>query len=286
MKNEVEESIQNFESFLSEDPIYNSINKLFENKISEHYSKDKLEEIYKEGAIRYDKKTPPGYEDAKVKDSNKKFGDLILWKQIMDLAKEKNKPILLITDERKTDWWWKLKDGRNMGPKQELIEEIKSFANVDFHMYSSERFLSFGNQFLQEIVNEKAVEEIKQFKKFDLNTRNKMKFQNEINHSFDSSISDRKNLKTEIDSLEREISNLETYLTVFDEKPNHLNSSLSGYLIDKTKKLNKRRKLKLMLEELLTYEDKINLNNKYNSTTLFDFNSKDSNSNVVNNNKN
>ena len=137
---EVQESIQKYCDYLKDDPIFNKISDLFENKITEPFSKEKLEIIYKEGEERYRMKIPPGFEDEKTKDGIRKFGDLILWKQIIEKAKELKKDVILITDERKVDWWWKIKDGRNMGPRQELVEEIKKEANVDFHMYSSERF--------------------------------------------------------------------------------------------------------------------------------------------------
>src|SRR5690606_38610700 len=65
-------------------------------------------------------------------------------------------------------WWWKIKDGRKMGPRHELIEEMKEYADVDFHMYSSERFLSYGQNFIEGKVNQVALEEIRAIKKADL----------------------------------------------------------------------------------------------------------------------
>ena len=35
----------------------------------------------------------------------KKYGDLILWYQIIDKAKESKKPIILISGDVKEDWW-------------------------------------------------------------------------------------------------------------------------------------------------------------------------------------
>ena len=55
-----------------------------------------------------------------------------------------------------------------MGPRQELTEEIMEKAKVDFHMYSSERFLSYGQNFLKEQVNQEALEEIQEMKKAEL----------------------------------------------------------------------------------------------------------------------
>ena len=172
---EVENSIKKYCDFLQEDSIYRKLGGIFKDKISSEYTEIKLEEIYKEGKLRFEKKIPPGFEDEKTKQGNRKYGDLVLWKQIIDKAKTEKKPIILITDERKIDWWWKIKDGRNMGPRQELIEEIKREAKVDFHMYSSERFLSYGLDHLKERVNKKALEEIKEIKRAEIEEMERLK---------------------------------------------------------------------------------------------------------------
>lgn len=164
---EVKDSINKYKEYLRSDPIYNAISELFSNRITENYSPDELKELFKQGEDRYKNKVPPGFEDEK-KDGDRKFGDFILWKQIIHKAKELNKDVILITDEKKLDWWWKIKDGRIMGPRQELVEEIKLEAKVDFHMYSSENFLSYGQSFLKEKINQKALKEIQSMKNIDL----------------------------------------------------------------------------------------------------------------------
>lgn len=63
-----------------------------------------------------------------------------------------------------------------MGPRQELVEEIKKFANVDFHMYSSERFLSYGQSFLKEQINQQALQEIQAMKKAEMEEIKNLRF--------------------------------------------------------------------------------------------------------------
>jgi hypothetical protein len=168
VRKEVQENIKKYCSFLKEDPIFEILSKIFDGKISDGFTKDELNDIYKEGEERYKKKIPPGFEDEKNKEGERKYGDLILWKQVIKVASNIKKDIILVTDERKIDWWWRIKDGRNMGPRQELVEEIKTQANVNFHMYSSERFLSYGQAYLKEQIDEKALEEIQAMKIADL----------------------------------------------------------------------------------------------------------------------
>jgi hypothetical protein len=177
---EVQDSITKYCDYLKQDPIYRKISELFKGRITEPFSEEELKEIYKEGEERYKMKIPPGFEDEKTKDGIRKFGDLVLWKQVLEKAKELKRDVILVTDERKLDWWWKIKDGRNMGARQELVEEIMAFANVDFHMYSSERFLSYGQTFLKEKINENALEEIQAMKKAELEEIHKIKFRRNL----------------------------------------------------------------------------------------------------------
>lgn len=181
VNSEVADSIGKYCDYLKEDPIYKSLSELFKSKITEPFSDDELEDVFNEGVERFKSKIPPGFEDEKIKDGNRKYGDLILWKQIIYKAKKEKKSVIFITDERKKDWWWKIKDGRNMGPRQELTEEIKRIANVDFHMYSSERFLSYGQEFLKEQVSQAALEEIKAMKKSEMEHLRKISRINERN---------------------------------------------------------------------------------------------------------
>ncbi len=167
VKTEIKESADSFESMLKEDQIYEKVNTLFDEKVGLEFSQVKLNEIYSLGKERFDKKIPPGFEDEKNKEDNREFGDLILWEQIKNKAKEDKKHIILITDERKKDWWWKLNDGRTIGPRQELVKELWDFAQVEFLMYSSDRFLTFASNYLpDQEVSKQALDEIRERKKY------------------------------------------------------------------------------------------------------------------------
>ena len=100
--------------------------------------------IKKEGDDRYSKKIPPGYKDAK-KDSGDldKFGDLIIWKEMMAKAKADKRPVIFISDDVKEDWWW-IHKGRKLGPRPELVEEFKNESGQGFHIYEFSQFLRFA----------------------------------------------------------------------------------------------------------------------------------------------
>ena len=151
-------------SLIEDDKIKNRITKLFDGKVGSAFKTERLEEIYKEGKKRYENKIPPGYEDAKSKEDNKKYGDLLIWLQVIEKAKAKKKPIILITDERKDDWWLKSK-GKIIGPRPELIDEISSKANVSFYMYRVDQFLDHVRKFLDKQVQDESIEEVRELRK-------------------------------------------------------------------------------------------------------------------------
>ncbi|MDF9756321.1 hypothetical protein ACVWY1_002451 [Pseudomonas sp. TE6288] len=120
------------------------LTKVFEGKVGLRLSTEKLIAIKKEGEDRYAKKIPPGYKDEK-KDCTgyDRFGDLIIWREIICKAKAENRSVVFITDDAKEDWWW-IHRGRKIGPRPELIEEFKLEVGQDFHMYEFGQFLRFA----------------------------------------------------------------------------------------------------------------------------------------------
>ena len=172
VEKEVKEHIVSFNKMPDNDEIFNKIDKLFKGKITEKFDEERIKKIHQEGKLRYEKKIPPGYEDHR-KQEEKRYGDLIFWLQILEKSKSEKKSIILISEERKEDWIWKLKNGKTIGPRQELIEEMKTYSGKDFHIYSSDRFLKFGQMYFQENVNDKAIQEIEKIKKSDIDVQSK-----------------------------------------------------------------------------------------------------------------
>ncbi|WP_321845888.1 PIN-like domain-containing protein [Paraburkholderia bannensis] len=133
-----------------------------------------LNALTTDGERRYADKIPPGYRDAgKAKNPaeayflfdglkyERQYGDLIIWRQILAHAKEsETKLILFITSDRKEDWWWE-EHGRTLGPRPELVREIKSVASVEhFWMYSADQLLKHAASYLGAEVSEQAVNQV------------------------------------------------------------------------------------------------------------------------------
>ena len=133
------ESKNKFPSSNSINTIVDKLCDIFDEKIGTPYNKEDLTRIYKEGEDRYQKDIPPGYKD-KSKAGDGKYGDLILWKQILEYSKTKNKDIILISEDNKEDWFSSV-SGKTTGPHPELINEFHSETNQTFYLYQLSSFL-------------------------------------------------------------------------------------------------------------------------------------------------
>ena len=104
------------------------------------FSKFEKISIYSEGNIRYKLEYPPGYKDSEKDTGNKcdtrKFGDLILWKELLKKAKDKQAPILFVTSDVKEDWWSLDSNGNIQTMHQLLSEEFQEYTGM-----AKEKFL-------------------------------------------------------------------------------------------------------------------------------------------------
>tara|TARA_R100000789_G_scaffold41872_1_gene43405 strand:+ start:263 stop:1678 length:1416 start_codon:yes stop_codon:yes gene_type:complete len=164
-----------------EDKIKNVVLKIFKGKIGEPFTKNELENIYKSGEKRYENNVPPGYKDKakkgiyKIEDKDfvRKYGDLILWKEIIKKASEENyQHIVLVTGDVKEDWWLE-KRGKKLGPRKELLNEIYTEApNVKtFYMYDTSSFLKYAKSELMLEVSDSSISQVKDLIERGRNTR-------------------------------------------------------------------------------------------------------------------
>jgi len=153
------------------DEMLNRINDLFENATGKKYSEVELNNLYKLGEGRYKNNIPPGYRDAKKTD-NRKYGDLILWMQIIDHAQTVKKPIIFISGDIKEDWWL-IKNNERIQPRPELKREMLDKADVDFHIYTADRFLEFY-QSGGDKVDSEAIKEVRKIREIEENRLDKI----------------------------------------------------------------------------------------------------------------
>lgn len=149
---------------LSNDEILEFVESVFESRTGRPFDDAALAALAAEGERRYEARTPPGFKDAKKDESgdqHRRYGDLILWKQIIAYAKEQQKPVVFVTDDSKEDWWLE-QSGRTIGPRTELREEFIAEVQQDFWMYTVDKFVEEAARITQTQVSEQVIAEIKE----------------------------------------------------------------------------------------------------------------------------
>jgi hypothetical protein len=159
-----------------DDTLRKRIDQILEGKVGKPFgSQDELDEIYREGKSRYENESPPGFLDkGKVGGVytyeglvyKRDYGDLILWKQIIQKVSEDEnyKHVIFVTQDVKRDWWWKVdsKGEKTIGPRPELVQEIISRGKIEsFYMYNSDRFLHYAKEYLKLAVSDKTIDQVR-----------------------------------------------------------------------------------------------------------------------------
>lgn len=137
----VASEIRENNNVLREDEVNSFIESLQEsNQIGNSLSLPEKIEIYREGKLRYSHLVPPGYKDIDKDKSDptktQKYGDLIIWKELLKKATENESPFIFVTDDEKEDWW-DIKSyshhsvkGELLGPRQELLSEFNALSKI------------------------------------------------------------------------------------------------------------------------------------------------------------
>lgn len=110
-------------------------------------------EILEELRRQMQHKIPPGYKDSGKTDGG--VGDLLIWRTILDIARDRKKPLVFVTGEEKADWMHR-SGGRGFLPRFELVDEYRRAADgAAFYIIQMSQLL----ELLQ--VESSTVEEIK-----------------------------------------------------------------------------------------------------------------------------
>ena len=165
LKEKIEKKKSEIDFIQKNDSLNTAIYKYFQ--ITEGYDFKKLVEIAKDGEFRYKNQIPPGYEDEK-KVGLAAYGDLVIWNQILALAKEKILPVILIIDDLKIDWCYQNKEDKNIAdsPREELIKEFQDYCGNDFWLYSSTQFLQKSTEYLATTIGDELIQEVNESNQF------------------------------------------------------------------------------------------------------------------------
>lgn len=158
----VEDAQRKHPNYLERDPILKTLFTTFEGRVGAHYDDATLKQIFKEGEDRYAKEIPPGYMDSRgpnKKTGDDQYGDLVLWKQLIDLSKTHKKPLIFATDDTKADWWIEYR-GRTIGPRQDLLDEFFRETNEIIYIYQPKPFMRYASEHLKTDIKEETFNEV------------------------------------------------------------------------------------------------------------------------------
>ena len=150
---------------INKDTILKRLTTIFNGLTGEGFGARELDDIYKEGEVRYESNTPPGYKDS-AKGGSRQYGDLVIWKEMLNLAKAKNVPIIFISGDVKEDWW-QIFEGKRIMPHPLLKREMLNEANVEFHIYTADRFLSHYKELSNNSIGADAIDDVKRIRELD-----------------------------------------------------------------------------------------------------------------------
>lgn len=142
--------------------LHNKVAEEIDNKISNKPTQKFIDETQEKGEERYKQQVPPGYNDAEIKEEElrnydglkykRKYGDLLIWETILNELKNRagrvNRLVFVSNDgtsDKKDDLIFKA-SGQRVGPKIELIEEMRIETNVKFYILKNSTFVSMLEQ--------------------------------------------------------------------------------------------------------------------------------------------
>ncbi|MEQ8364296.1 MAG: PIN-like domain-containing protein [Cyclobacteriaceae bacterium] len=156
---EVEKKRELLQSNESEDIVLKKFDSFFQVTSTSSYSE--ILEIIAEGELRLRNQIPPGYLDFEDKIGFQKYGDLIVWKQLVKQCSADKKNAILVTNDLSEDWWHFQQKKNSGAPRYELIKEFNDLANAKFWMFDINSFLFKAKRYVASGLKDNTIEEAK-----------------------------------------------------------------------------------------------------------------------------
>lgn len=156
-RRKLNELIEHIENWVWDDPVSTLYSEVFRGQVVFDPIKDNeslKDEITRNLKSRNTHKIPPGYKDSNKLDEG--IGDVIVWETILEVGKLKNKSVIFVSGEEKSDWWHR-SNKRPLYPRYELIDEFRRRSGGHtFHIIKFSKLLdTFG-------VSNEVVEDVRQ----------------------------------------------------------------------------------------------------------------------------
>jgi hypothetical protein len=166
------------------DPLLEEIDNLLEGRIGISYPSEKLRLLVEEAcAFRFPNMIPPGYLDLDKDTDLRSAGDYLVWRQTLDKAtriKGQERLVLMITSDLKADWWELERSGRPLGPRQELVQEMRDVAQADLMLASLKDFIVGAQDHLISGISRQTLEELEVLEESDISTSSEESMSSDI----------------------------------------------------------------------------------------------------------
>lgn len=142
---------------LSRDPILERLSILFDGKVGVGVPESEQVDQVKEAVRRGKESIPPGYIDVQKK-GEEGAGDYLIWKEMLEHAKESKKSVLFVSTDTKKDWM-RVQCGMTVGPRPELVSEMSKIAGVTYHQLPLAQFLARAAHVLDVRVSQDTIDQ-------------------------------------------------------------------------------------------------------------------------------
>ncbi|MGP3788474.1 PIN-like domain-containing protein [Paenibacillus sp. 1A_MP2] len=147
-ENSIEYDIEANKQMLHVDDVKNFVTGIMKDGATgDSYTLSEMISLFQEGEVRYKHLIPPGYKDIKKDEEDgtkqRKFGDLILWKQTLDQASKEGKDLIFVTNDTKEDWWEIDEKNKPIQARYELSKEFKEIVGKSLIMVRGVNFISY-----------------------------------------------------------------------------------------------------------------------------------------------
>lgn len=144
------------ENLKHSDPYREKLSQLFQGRVGKAYTSKALQDLYRQIDKRYELQIPPGWED-QGKQTYGKYGDAILWFQLIDFVKVNKKPVIFVTDDTKLDWF--VSSEKKKFPRPELIQEMHVETGKAVHIIQGFEFVYQAARYLDLTPNPSIVKD-------------------------------------------------------------------------------------------------------------------------------
>ncbi|MER6466796.1 PIN-like domain-containing protein [Streptomyces sp. NPDC001228] len=144
------------EDALQFDPVLQQWEVILAGRLGDQPSDETVADREEMAEKRYASKIPPGHLDSE-KESNK-YGDALLWLDLLEKVRANPGPVLMITNDVKEDWY-RRQSGRTIGPRVELVREMATVGGK-YYQQRLAAFLQRAAQIVDKRVSAESLEAI------------------------------------------------------------------------------------------------------------------------------